>query len=36
MENMAFIDTCEAYYINSEGEVKKYYEQEENEKVGKD
>ena len=36
MENMAFIDTCEAYYINSEGEIKKYYEKEEDKKDGED
>ena len=32
-ENMAFIDTADAYYINSEGEIKKYYEKEENKKA---
>ena len=35
-ENMAFIDTADAYYINSEGEIKKYYEREENKKDGED
>ena len=35
-ENMAFIDTADAYYINSEGEIKKYYEKEEDEKVSED
>ena len=31
-ENMAFIDTAEAYYIDSEGEIKKYYDNESIEK----
>ena len=35
-ENMAFIDTADTYYINSEGDIKKYYEKEEDEKVSKD
>ena len=35
-ENMAFIDTADAYYINSEGEIKKYYEKDEDEKVSED
>lgn len=35
-ENMAFIDTADAYYINSEGEIKKYYEKEENKKADED
>ena len=35
-ENMAFIDTADAYYINSEGEIKKYYEKEEDKKDGED
>ena len=35
-ENMAFIDTADAYYINSEGEIKKYYEREENKKADED
>ena len=33
-ENMAFIDTADAYYINSEGEIKKYYDKEEDKKDG--
>lgn len=35
-ENMAFIDTADAYYINSEGEIKKYYEKKEDEKADED
>ena len=35
-ENMAFIDTADAYYINSEGEIKKYYDKEEDKKDGED
>ena len=35
-ENMAFIDTSDVYYINSEGEIKKYYEKEEDKKGGED
>lgn len=33
-KNMAFIDTAETYYINSEGDIKKYYEKEEDKKDG--
>jgi hypothetical protein len=30
-ENMAFIDTADAYYIDSNGDIKKYYDNEEEE-----